>query len=79
MDWRSIRELLRAEPFRPFRIVMVNGEKFDISHPKAAFLTLNAILVGVDIGDDGIPEEFRSFSYSEVKEIKQSNKEKRRR
>jgi len=73
MNSATFRELLRANPFQPFRIVMASGEKFDIRKPDAAFLTQSSIQVGVDIGNDGIPENFRICSYLNVKEVQRLN------
>ena len=77
MTVQTFRDLLRNRPFMPFRLVMSSGEKFDIRKPDAAFLTQTSIQVGIDIGDDGIPAEFRICSLSDIKEIKQLKLEKR--
>lgn len=79
MNSGTFRELLRASPFQPFRIVMAGGEEFDIRKPEAAFLTQGSIQVGVDIGDDDIPADFRICSFLDVKEIKQLKVKKGRR
>jgi hypothetical protein len=34
MPYRKISEYLLAEPFRPFRIMTVGGQAFDIRHPE---------------------------------------------
>jgi hypothetical protein len=53
------RELLRQQPFRPFRLVMSSGEAYEVRHPEMARVTKNDVLVGTDIADDGLPAEFR--------------------
>ena len=40
---QSLVALLRAQPFRPFRIELTNGEVFDIRHPDMALPTLGWI------------------------------------
>ena len=33
-----IRELLRAQPFRPFAVVMADGRRFAVRHPEFVYL-----------------------------------------
>jgi len=33
----SLRELIHAEPFRPFEIVLVNGSRILVTHPEWIF------------------------------------------
>lgn len=58
MSPEGIRNLLRQEPFKPFRLVMSSGKNYEVRHPEMAMLLRNDILVGVDIADDGMPAEF---------------------
>ena len=58
MSPEGIRELLRQQPFKPFRLVMSSGKAYEVRHPEMAMLLRNDILVGVDIADDGMPAEF---------------------
>lgn len=59
MTVQTFRELLTRRPFRPFRLVMASGHSYDVRHPETAFLTINDLLVGVDLAEDGVPEAFR--------------------
>jgi hypothetical protein len=59
MTTGMFRELLRQQPFRPFRLVMSSGEAYEVRHPEMAWVTKNDVLVGTDIADDGLPAEFR--------------------
>ena len=59
MTTSMFRELLRQQPFRPFRLVMSSGEAYEVRHPEMAWVTKNDILVGTDIADNGLPAEFR--------------------
>ncbi len=34
MTSEDIREFQRAQPFRPFRLTLTNGEEFDVKHPE---------------------------------------------
>lgn len=59
MTTTTFRDLLKQQPFRPFRVVMSTGESYDVPHPEMAWVTKNDLLVGVDVADDGMPAEFR--------------------
>ena len=39
--------LLRAQPFRPFRLRLSNDTTYEIRHPDMAISTLSAVYVGV--------------------------------
>lgn len=69
MTVQTFRDLLRLQPFRPFRIVMSSGQSYEIRHPEMAMLTRTAILVGVGELDEGIPAEFRICSLLHVTAI----------
>lgn len=59
MTAANFRQLLKQQPFRPFRLVMSSGESYEVRHPEMAWVVKNDILVGTDIEDDGMPAEFR--------------------
>lgn len=63
MTAANFRQLLKQQPFRPFRLVMSSGESYEVRHPEMAWVVKNDILVGTDgtggVADDGIPAEFR--------------------
>ncbi len=48
---------------------MSSGQTYEVRHPEMAFLTRTAILVGVDIADDGVPAEFKICSLPHVTAI----------
>jgi hypothetical protein len=35
----DIQSLTRAQPFRPFRLTLVNGEEYDVHHPDMILAT----------------------------------------
>jgi hypothetical protein len=41
----AIRDPLRRRPFVPFRIVLSNGEKYEVVHPEFVVLTKNGIVI----------------------------------
>ena len=63
---QTFRELLSAQPFRPFRLVMSSGQAYEVRHPEMAMLTRTDMLVGVGGADDGVPAEFRICSLLHV-------------
>lgn len=45
----DIRELLRKQPFQPFRMHMSNGQSYDVNHPELAMVTRATIVVAKPI------------------------------
>lgn len=43
MRLEDVRAVMRATPFRPFRIYLSNGETYDIHHPDMLLATLGAV------------------------------------
>ena len=62
MTVQTFRELLKRQPFEPFRLIMSSGQAYDVRHPEMAFLTRTDILVGLDETRDGVPSEFKICS-----------------
>ena len=73
MTVQNFRELLTAQPFQPFRLVMSSGKMYDVRHPEMAFLTRTNIFVGIDIADDGVPADFKICSLLHVTAIEPLN------
>jgi hypothetical protein len=66
---QTFRQLLTERPFRPFRLVMSRGEKYEVRHPEMAMLTRTDILVGGGETDENVPAEFRICSLLHVTAI----------
>ena len=69
MTVQTFRDLLKKQPFQPFRIVMSSGQHYDIPHPEMAFLTRTSLLVGTGNTDDGVPAEFKILSLLHITAI----------
>ena len=69
MTVKTLRDLLKQQPFRPFRIVMSSGQAYDVRHPEMAWLTGANIFVGVGEIDEGIPAEARICSLLHVTSV----------
>jgi hypothetical protein len=63
---QTFRDMLARRPFQPVRLTTSSRQTYDIRHPEIAFLTRSDIFIGVDVGDDGIPAEFRIVSLLHV-------------
>lgn len=69
MTLQTFRDLLKQQPFQPFRIVMSSGQSYDVRHPEAAFLTQTNVVIGTEIADDGIPDEFKICSLLHISAV----------
>lgn len=68
MTLQTFRDLLTKRPFKPFRLVMSSGERYEVRHPEMAFLTKSDLLVGIEV-EDGIAAEFKICSLLHVATI----------
>jgi hypothetical protein len=75
MTAANLRQLLKQQPFRPFRLVMSSGESYEVRHPEMAWVVKNDVLVGTDIEDDGMPAEFRICPLLHVATVEPVNTE----
>ena len=66
MTVKTFRDLLKHQPFKPFRLIMSSGEAYEVRHPEKAWLTGSDILVGIDQTEDGVPAEYRICSLLHV-------------
>ena len=73
MTVQTFRDLLKAQPFEPFRLVMSSGQTYDVRHPEMAWLTRTDILVGLDETKDGLPTRFKICSLLHVTTIEPLN------
>jgi len=68
MTVQTFRDLLAERPFKPFRLVMSSGEKYEVRHPEMALLTKSDLLVGL-AEEDGLPTRFKICSLLHVATI----------
>ena len=69
MTTQTFRNLLKEQPFKPFRLVMSSGQTYEVRHPEMAWVMKTDILVGIDSEDDGVPAEFKRCSMLHVTAI----------
>jgi hypothetical protein len=53
---KQVRDLIVANPFRPFRIHMTDGSHYDVTNRDMALVGRNTIEVGLNVDPDGIAE-----------------------
>jgi hypothetical protein len=53
---QQLREIMRANPFKPFRIHLTNGKTFDVPNHDSAFVGGSWIEVATRLDTHGFPE-----------------------
>lgn len=70
MSPNKIREFQRLDPFRAFRIDVIDGSYFEITEQFGQLLvTTSAVLIGTDLGYNGIARQTVSIPLSRLKSI----------
>ncbi|MDX1964696.1 MAG: hypothetical protein SFX18_16220 [Pirellulales bacterium] len=69
MTVQTFRDMLKKQPFQPFRLIMSSGEKYEVRHPEMALLTRTDILVGVGESRYDVPASFKICSLLHVTSI----------
>lgn len=49
---------MRRAPFRPIRIYVSDGSFYDVRHPEIAAVNHTEVVIGLQVGDDDLPERF---------------------
>ena len=52
MTLQTFQDLLKQQPFQPFRLVMSSGETYEIRHPEMIKLGLNSMLIFTYVSDN---------------------------
>ena len=66
MTVQTFRDLLKQQPFQPFRLVISSGQTYEVRHSEMAFLTRTDMLVGIDQTRKGVPASFKICPLSQV-------------
>ena len=53
---KQLRELITAQPFKPFRVYLSNGSAYDITHHDMAIVEKNTLDIGLNRDEDGIAQ-----------------------
>jgi len=73
MRLQELQDVLRREPFQPFRLHLTTGQMFDVRHPESAALTRTSVFVGLPSGDDEIPDRMIQCDLLHVVALKPIN------
>ena len=55
MSPEQVRKHVRQEPFIPVRIYVSDGSAYDVRDPEYVYVDRREISIGIEIGDDGVP------------------------
>ncbi|MDX1965869.1 MAG: hypothetical protein SFV23_01750 [Planctomycetaceae bacterium] len=69
MTVQDFRDVLKQQPFVPFRVIMSSGEAYEVRHPEMAWLTRTTLFVGIDADRDGVPARSKMCSLLHVTAI----------
>ena len=62
-----LKELLKAQPFQPFNLILSSGDRFPIRHPELLLVLRDRLLAAVEpLAGNGDPEEFRILSFLHI-------------
>ena len=67
----QLKEMMTANPFRPFRICMSDGKTYDIPNHEAAFVKRNSIEVAIDPDAEGIAGKFAQCAILHITRIEE--------
>ena len=68
---KQLKELVGAQPFRPFRVHLSNGSAYEVMHHDAAFVTQSKIEIGLDLNKDGIARRSVHCAILHIAEIEE--------
>lgn len=66
---RQLKDMMAANPFRPFRIRMSNGETYDVPNHDSAFILANCIEIALESDAQGFPQRMARCSYLHINSI----------
>lgn len=70
MGMQDLLDILRAEPFVPFRIHMKEGRTRDVRYPDQALVVRSAVVLPV-LSPEGVPESLETLSLIHVVRVEQ--------
>ena len=65
----QLRELMRAKPFKPFRICLSDGSGYDITNHDMAMVGQNTVEVGVHLNAQGFAAYFARCSILHITKL----------
>jgi hypothetical protein len=67
----EIKELLNAQPFKPFRIRMSNGQAHEVLNHDMALVSRNSVDIGLHPDSEGVAERFVRCAILHITEIEE--------
>lgn len=61
MTYDTLHARLRAQPFRPFRVVTSGGDSYEIRHPEMAIPLKHELMIFLP-DPEGVPERYRTVA-----------------
>ena len=65
----NLRDLLKAEPYRPFRIYLSDGMTFDVSDPAFAHVSKFAFHIANDPDETGLPTRNHTLNILQITRV----------
>lgn len=62
----TLRDLLKRQPFEPFRVILSSGDRYEVRHPEMAWLTRTSLMEGLNQTKEGVPGTYRICSLLHV-------------
>jgi hypothetical protein len=53
----EIEKHRRKTPFQPFRLILSNGQSYEVRHPEMIFVSRTNVIIATAIGEDNIVED----------------------
>jgi hypothetical protein len=78
MRSEDILELLRRQPFEPFRIFASNGRTYDVRHPDQAIVLRTRVVLGTG-GDSLVPDHLEHLELVHIVRLDELDSDSQRR
>ena len=66
MTVQDYRDLLKAQPFVPFRVILSSGDRYEVRHPELAMIIRNKLLLGIPDKNGELPEMETKIALSHI-------------
>jgi hypothetical protein len=66
---QKLKDLMKRQPFEPFKVVMSSGPAYDVRHPEFALLVQGGLYVGVPVAENGAVETPQDAVYCSMLHI----------
>ena len=67
----DVLELVRRQPFAPFRIHATDGRTYDVRHPDQIMVLRSRAMLGVPQGEDEVPDRTEHLALGHIVRIEE--------